>query len=116
MPGNELRADPGTGSTLQDQAPGKVTDPRSHATVALVPVSMAIRVAAEANRIDAERRDRECHCPGRAYVVHAWDLGTHKTGCRSGDAWLSVDEARAVLQTLPRHMLAALSRAIGGAA
>lgn len=69
----------------------------------MVSLAVAYRVAAEANLIEAERRDRECRCPGRAYVTHAWDLGSHKDGCRAGYAWLSVDEARAILQRLPRR-------------
>lgn len=119
MAPNEPRGAPRPGTPRHDQHPAKDTDSRSRATVAhgvlpLVPVALAVRVAAEANRIDAERRDRECRCPGRAYVSHAWDLGSHKDGCSAGYAWLSADEARAVLQALPRRKLAALSLAIGG--
>jgi hypothetical protein len=73
---------------------------------------VAYRIAAEANRIEAEIRDRECRCPGRAYVGHAWDLASHKDGCRAGYAWLSIDDARVILQRLPRRELAALS--LGG--
>lgn len=54
-------------------------------------------VCTAANRLEAERRDRECRCPGRAYVPHAWDLDTHLDGCRAGYAWLSVDECRSAL-------------------
>lgn len=81
----------------------------------LVTEPMAVRVTAEANRIEAEIRDRACRCPGRAYVAHAWDLGSHKAGCRAGYAWLSVDEMLAVLRRMPRRKLAALSLAIGRA-
>lgn len=57
-------------------------------------------VCAEANRIEAERRDRECRCPGRNSVAHAWELGTHDDGCRCQYAWLSVDEVRSALQQI----------------
>jgi hypothetical protein len=116
-PPNETRAAPGTEAARRDQPLAKATDRRSRSTIsAVVPLAVAYRVAAEANRIEAELRDRECSCPGRAYVAHAWDLGSHKDGCRAGYAWLTVDETRAVLQRLPRRKLAALSLALGGGA
>lgn len=89
-----------------------MTNPRIPAMQPQVPLALAVRVAAEANQLEAEIRDRECRCPGRAYVAHAWDLASHKTGCRAGYAWTSVDEVRAVLQTLSRRQLADLERTL----
>lgn len=116
-PGKNERAPAAHGSALRDQHPAKATDPRSRSTIQdVVSLAMAYRITAEANRIEARKRDEECRCPGRAYVAHAWDLGSHKDGCRAAYAWLSVDEVRAALQRFPRRKLAALSLALGGAA
>ena len=109
------------GAAPSDRAETNRADPLSPLKVALtmsvhVPLPLAVCVAAEANQIEAELRDRECRCPGRAYVAHAWDLDNHKDGCRAGYAWLSVNEADAMLQRLPRRQLAALSLVLGGAA
>lgn len=111
---------PAQGAAHSDRAETNRADPPSAFKVARtipphVPLALAVRVAAEVNQIEAEIRDAECRCPGRAFVAHAWDLGRHEDGCRAGFAWLSVDEARAALQALPRRQLAALSLAIGAA-
>lgn len=119
-PSNETRAAPRHKGTARNAKPNANQTGHSSSKVARglprqVPLALAYRIAAEANQIEAELRDRECRCPGRAYVAHAWNLGTHKDGCRAGYAWLSVDDVRAILQALPRRKLGALSLAIGGA-
>lgn len=117
MSRNESRAAPGTGSALRDQADTNRTDPRSRPTIpASVLLTVVYRVAARANQIEAEQRDRECHCPGRAFVAHAWEIGSHKDECRAGYAWVSVDDAAHFLRRrVSRSKIAALSLAIGGA-
>lgn len=99
MPANATRAAPGTGTARHVQAAAKQTGALTAATVPDRVPSLA-ELTAECNRMLAEERDRECRCPGRAYVTHAWDLDAHRGECPAGYAWMSAAEVADALDGL----------------
>ncbi len=112
------------GPPRNGQHPAKDAEPRSASTVALpgdiphqaacprlrLPAADLVRVMwAEAILLSAAQRDAGCRCPGRAYVLHAWDLGEHLAGCPAGDPWPTPDDVIDVLSRLRPRTLARLA-------
>lgn len=84
---------------LNTQTAAKQTGALMRATVPDRVPTLA-EVTVECNRLLAEKRDRECRCPGRAFVPHAWHLDAHREECPAGYAWMSAAEAAEALDRL----------------